>query len=343
MRGLVKTSHGVGQVELRDDLPAPTADPGWVVADVIACGVCGTDLHIIDDEHKHWPPVVLGHEYVVRITEVGEGVSGFRVGERVVCEQHHGACGECDACRRGAIHLCPSKRSPGWGIDGAFADQVRLPAHLLHRVPDSVPDLAAVVTEPMAICVTGLDRAGSVLGKSVAVIGPGPVGLLTALIARAGGASLVTVLGRQSSQSRLDLARSLGLAVVTLEQDGSLPDRPGEQVTEFDVVVETSGAGNALSLAMTMTRRLGAVVCLGIGGRGPQPVDYDQAMTRSLTVAFSMSSEYSAWDRALRLLAAGLDPTPLVTTYSLDKWREMFEAVRAKDVVKAVVLPGKPA
>ena len=339
MRGLVKSERGVGHLELRDDLPDPTADPGWVVADVIACGVCGTDLHIIDDEHKYWPPVVLGHEYVVRIRAVGEGVTRFAVGDRVVCEQHTLACGACDACRRGAIHLCPSKRSPGWGIDGAFAEQVRLPEHLLHRVPDSVADLAAVVTEPMAVCVTGLDRAGSVLGKRVAVIGPGPVGLLTALIARAGGAADVTVVGRPSSQGRLDLARSLGLEVVTLGPDGALPQADGTRARECDVVVETSGSGDALTLAMTMTRRLGTVVCLGIGGRGAQAVDYDQAMTRSLTVAFSMSSEYSAWDRALRLLAEGLDPTPLVTTYPIDDWVAMFDAVRAKEVVKAVVLP----
>lgn len=340
MRGLVKTSRGIGHVELRDDLPDPTAGPGWVVADVLACGVCGTDLHILDDEHKYWPPVVLGHEYVVRIREVGEGVTGFQVGDRVVCEQHTLACGTCDACRRGAIHLCPDKRSPGWGIDGAFADRVRLPAHLLHRVPDGVPDLTAVVTEPMAICVTGLDRAGSVLGQRVGVIGPGPVGLLTALIARAGGAADVTVIGRPSSLARLELAESLGLSVVTLTQVGTLPDVAGITPAEFDVVVETSGSGDGLSLAMTMTRRLGTIVCLGIGGRGAQPVDYDQAMTRALTVAFSMSSEYSAWDRALRLLEEGLDPTPLVTTYALADWAGMFDAVRAKAVVKAVLLPG---
>jgi L-iditol 2-dehydrogenase len=148
MRALVKSEPGPGHVELRQDWPVPSARAGWVVVEVVACGICGTDLHIWHDEFKTWPPVVMGHEYVGRIVEVGPDVKGWKVDDRVVCEQHAMACGHCYSCRRGAVHLCPEKRSQGIGIDGAFADKVALRAWLLHRVPDAVPDEVAVITEP---------------------------------------------------------------------------------------------------------------------------------------------------------------------------------------------------
>ncbi len=191
MRALVKTEPGPGHLELRDDWPAPSARPGWVVVEVAACGICGTDLHIWHDEFKSWPPVVLGHEYVGRIVEIGPGVEGWAIGDRVACEQHALACGHCYSCRRGAVHLCPEKRSQGIGIDGAFADKVALPAWLLHRVPDEVPDETAVITEPLAICVTGADRAELRPGEVALVVGVGPIGLLSSMVLRASGARVV--------------------------------------------------------------------------------------------------------------------------------------------------------
>ena len=131
MKALVKLEKGVGHVELKTDWPKPAVKQGWVLVEVFGCGICGTDLHILEDTHKNWPPVVLGHEYTGRIVEVASDVTNWKVGDRVVCEQHTLACLTCDACRRGAIHLCQAKRSPGWGIDGAFADFVTLPANLL--------------------------------------------------------------------------------------------------------------------------------------------------------------------------------------------------------------------
>ncbi|RSM54911.1 alcohol dehydrogenase [Actinoplanes sp. ATCC 53533] len=341
MRALVKTAKGRGHVTLATDWPAPSPEPGWVVIDVIACGICGTDLHIVDDEHKNWPPVVLGHEYVGRIVELGPDVSGWAVGDRVVCEQHTLACGRCDACRRGAIHLCAHKRSPGWGINGAFADQVALPANLLHRVPDGVADLAAVLTEPSAICLTGLDRLGLRAGERVAVIGPGPIGIVSALLARRAGAAEVLVLGRSSSADRLDLARELGFPTVTTDREDVLAVVAA--VTGgvgVDAVVESSGAAEALTTAIRISRSLGRVVCLGIGGHGPGLVALDEAVSRSLTVHFSLSSEYSTWDRALRLMAAGYDPEPLTRSYPLEDWADAFADVAARRVVKAVIMPG---
>lgn len=333
MKALVKVAKGPGNVELRDDWPRPAARPGWVVVEVAGCGICGTDLHIQEDTHKNWPPVILGHEYTGRIVEVGDDVSEWRVGDRVVCEQHHGACLACDVCRRGAIHLCSSKRSPGWGIDGAFAEYVALPAWLLHRVPDGVSFRAAAVTEPTAICITGLDRAQLKPGERVLVVGPGPIGLISALLARAAGASQVVVAGRASSNARLELAASLGLETFLL-------DTGAELTSGFDVAIETTGAGSAIAFACGATRAMGRLVELGIASESLVDFPLNVAMYRALTVSFSMSSEYSSWDRALALMATGrFDPVPITRAYSLDDWETAFHDVERRVTVKPLISP----
>lgn len=341
MRALVKSEPGDGHVALHEDWPEPVAGAGQVVVDVDACGVCGTDLHVLHDEHKNWPPVVLGHEYTGRVSQVGSEVHGWSVGDRVVCEQHGGHCGRCFSCRTGDIHLCPHKRSPGWGVDGAFADRVALPAALLHRVPDGLSVRAAALAEPTAICVTGLDRTALRVGESVVVVGPGPIGLLCASLARAAGAGSVTVVGRSSSAGRLALAERLGLATLTSDTSdalGSLLDATDGR--GVDVCLETSGAGQALDLCLRATRRAGRVVALGISGRATVPVALDEAMTRSLTLHLSMSSAPSAWDRALAALAGGaVDAEALTTAYRLLDWEQAFEDLADRRVVKALLCP----
>lgn len=336
MRALVKLEKGPGHVELKNDWPKPQVKPGWVLVEVTACGICGTDIHIEEDTHKNWPPVVLGHEYTGRIVEIGNDVEGWKVGERVVCEQHHGACLKCDACRRGAIHLCPSKRSPGWGIDGAFADFVLLPAWLLHKVPDGVTSRAATVTEPTAICITGLDRVSLQPGERVLVIGPGPIGLISALLAKASGASEVLVVGRASSRKRLELAKSLGLSTYEINGENTL-----EAIDDtFDVSIDSTGVGESFSLACSATRRQGRVLEMGIASTDKIEFNLNIAMYRALSIYMSMSSEYSSWNRALQLMESGAyDPTPLTSIYSLDDWKSAFHDVEKRSAVKAVITP----
>ena len=153
MKALMKVAKGPGNIEVRD-IPRPTLPgPDWVIIEVKAAGVCGTDLHIWHDQYPYWPPVVMGHEFSGVIAEAGDGVRGFQVGDRVVAEPHSLACGVCPLCRQGKVQICASKRSPGWGIDGAFTDYVAMPYHLLHRIPDNLSFELAALAEPMAITV----------------------------------------------------------------------------------------------------------------------------------------------------------------------------------------------
>lgn len=334
IKALVKYSKGSEHVKLTLDWPMPVAKDGWVVVEVAGCGVCGTDLHILNDKFNSWPPVVLGHEYTGRIVEIGTNVNKYKIGDRVVCEQHTHACLTCPVCRRGAIHLCPNKRPPGVGIDGAFAEFVTLPENLLHKVPDGVSFLAASITEPTAICITGLDRVGLKSGERVLVIGPGPIGLISALLAKASGASEVLVVGRKSSHDRLVIAQQLGLSVYEIGDTDPVKVL-GER---FDVVIDSTG--NALSLAVAATCRLGRVLELGLADTPNIEFTLNAAMTRSISIYMSMSSEYSSWDRALALMASGTyDPSPLSTLYSLNDWQQAFQDVKDRKVIKAIIFP----
>ena len=212
MKALVKTQKGVGFLELRD-VPEPKAGPGEVLLKILGAGVCGTDIHVRDDNFPYWPPVILGHEFIGRIIEAGPGVTRFRVGDRVVGEPHTRACGHCPLCRTGNIQICPDKRSPGWGIDGAMAEFLVMPEKLLHAVPDNISDRAGAVIEPCANAVHDvLERAKVDAGDLAVVIGPGPIGLLSAMAARAAGAREVVIIGTNADEAlRMPTARKLGL------------------------------------------------------------------------------------------------------------------------------------
>jgi L-iditol 2-dehydrogenase len=323
------------------EVPGPKPEPGWVVLEVTYAGICGTDLHIAHNSFPSWPPVTLGHEFTGRVADLGAEVDGWEAGDRVVCEPHSLACGRCHLCRRGHAELCAHKRSPGWGIDGGMAARVAVPAHLLHRVPDGVGDLAAALCEPTAIAVTAAERMPVEPGSTVVVLGPGAVGLLAAMVARAAGAGQTVVVGRASSRSRLELAGRLGLeawdasqvdvAARTLEVTGG---------RGADLVLECSGSAGAVAAGIAALRRRGRLCVLGMSGRPSIEVPWDLAMQRALDVSFSLSSSWSSWDGALALLARGaVDPAPLATVFPLAGWEEAFAAIQTRSVVKALLDP----
>jgi L-iditol 2-dehydrogenase len=340
VRALRKLAADDEHLELVE-VAEPKPEPGWVVLDVTYAGICGTDLHIAHNSFPSWPPVTLGHEFCGRVAGVGAEVEGWSAGDRVVCEPHSLACGRCHLCRRGHAELCARKRSPGWGIDGGMAARVAVPAHLLHRVPDTVSDLAAALCEPTAIAVTAVERMPVEPGSTVAVLGPGAVGLLAAMVARACGAGRTVVVGRASSRSRLELTRRLGFDT----WDASRVDPATEALAltggrGIDLVLECAGSADAVAAGIAALRRRGRLCVLGMSGQPTLEVPWDLAMQRALDVSFSLSSSWSSWDGALALLARGaVDPTPLATVFPLSGWRAAFEAISARTAVKALLDP----
>jgi len=344
MQALVKTKVGPGNLEIKD-VPIPSNDPDEVLIRVRACGICGSDLKIEDDQHPNIPPVVVGHEFAGEIVEVGDTIQNWNVGDRVVSEQHTKACGHCRQCLTGNAFACKSKRSPGYFTDGAFAEYIKVPGWLLHRIPGNLSYVEAAFCEPTAVAVHGvLDRTGVSPGDVVLVLGCGPIGLAAAKMAQAVGASNVIITGiDRDEKARLPKARQLGInhVVNVMKEDlekiiADLTDGEGA-----DVVIELSGAPPAIFQAFKLARRLGKVGVIGQPPTDEIIIPYREALFRALSVIFSFSSKYSSWERALNFLSSGaVQPKDFIThVMPLDEWRTGFNLARSGEAIKVVLEP----
>ena len=195
--------------------------------------------------------------------------------------------------------------------------------------------------EPTAIAVTAAERMPVEPGSTVLVLGPGAVGLLAAMVARACGAGRTVVVGRASSRPRLELARRLGFET----WDASQADVAAQAMAATggrgaDLALECSGSAGAVAAAIAALRRRGRLCVLGMSARPTLEVPWDLAMQRALDVSFSLSSSWSSWDGALALLARGaVDPAPLATVFPLSDWEAAFQAIGDRTVVKALLDP----
>ncbi len=263
----------------------PKPGPGEVVIRVHACAICGSDIAIFE-----WGPAVLGegveqrimgHEFSGDIAEVGVGVGGWNVGDRVVAEPTV-ACLKCHYCTRGQHNRCLTGGSDGIVIDGAFAEYVKVPAYQLHRLPDEVSYAEGALIEPLAVTLHGMWSSGMEPGDSAAVLGAGPIGLMTMLWARAGGAG--KVFATEVAESRLAYAKVLADVALNPSQT----DIIGEIVAQTnglgpDVVFECSGNAAAQVQALTLVRKGGRVVILGLGHEDT-PIPSWIVLTKEITI-----------------------------------------------------------
>lgn len=345
MKALVKTAKGPGNIEVREVAKPAIPSEDWVLIEVKAAGICGTDLHIWHDQFPYWPPVVLGHEFSGKVVEAGSRVKNFQIGDRVVAEPHSLACGMCELCRQGRVQLCPDKRSPGWGIDGGFAKYVAMPETLLHRIPEGMSWEIAALAEPMAITVHHVtERCGIACQDFVVVTGAGPIGILAAFVAKAAGAGKVVITGMSACEYvRFDAAKALGAdVIVNVEKEDPL-----KKVMELtkgrgaDVVIETSGAQRAISQSIAMLKKCGKLCAIGLGANETPNIPWNQAVLKSLDIICCMSSGYTACDKALSLMAnTDKDLSALITHKTpIDDWEHVFHELEAERGIKALFIP----
>lgn len=338
MKALMKTQRGPGFVEIRDVEP-PKPGPGEVLIEVKACGVCGTDIHVLHDEFPYWPPVILGHEFSGQIVEAGAGVTAYKVGDRVVGEPHTQACGRCYLCRTGNIQICAAKRSPGWGIDGAFTRYLKMPELLLHRIPENVSYETAAVVEPAANTVHDvIERAKVEAGDFAVVVGPGPIGLLAAMTARAGGARRVIVIGAPQDEAvRLKKARELGFE--TFVESGAVLEMTGG--IGADLVIECSGSAGGIASAIDLVRKKGRICAIGLTGKASIPFPWDKAAFKVCDIIFNLSTSYTSWDRTINLVASGALAIDQVISHKLplSEWRHGFDEIEAQRALKVLLIP----
>jgi L-iditol 2-dehydrogenase len=330
VRGLTKVAPGRGNVELADR-PEPAAVPGHVVLEVLAAGICGTDLHIVDGEYETVTPVTMGHEVAGVVAELGEGVDEGWLGARVASETYFSTCGRCAHCLAGRVNLCVQRRSIGTHVDGAFAPRLTVPATNLHRLPDWLDGRVAALCEPLAcVCHSVLEPESAVAaGDEVLVVGPGPVGLLAAQVARAAG-GMVHVRGTTRDERRLGAAHELGFQTSTT-QDGPV---------EADVVIECSGSEAGIASGLAAARRGGRYVQMGVVG-GEATIPFDLVCFHELTITSGFASTPSSWATALELVADRrivLEPL-LSEVVPLAEWERAFAATRSAEGIKFVLDP----
>jgi L-iditol 2-dehydrogenase len=343
MKALVKYESGIGKMELRD-VPVPVPEYGEVLIKVKAVGICGTDLKIYNNTFTSYPPVIVGHEFSGEIVELGQGVKGWETGERVVSEQHTRACGICRFCLTGNRHLCHEKRSPGYGVDGAFAEFIKVPASLLHRIPGQISFEEATLIEPMAIAAQGiLEKTGIRPEDFIVILGCGPVAILALQIAKAEGASKVIITGIDvDSKKRFDIARNLGAdATINVMQNDPVAFVMNEtRGVGADVVVDLSGSGAAIIQGLNMLRRDGRFCAMGLPHEDIS-LPWSKLTLKAANIFFSFSSGYNSWERCISMINNKKVKLNGFTEniFPLDKWEEAFNLAREGEVMKVIIKP----
>ena len=332
MKALRKMAPGVGHVEL-SEVPIPEIGPDEVLMKVYAAGVCGSDLLIEQDRHFYKAPVTLGHEFSGVAYKVGENVGRVQEGDKFVADIE---CGEGNWL--------------GVTIDGAYAPFMRVPQHVIYRVPDHVSLDHACLAEPI-VATTHLmqERAQVKMGDDVVVVGPGPMGVLAVQHARHCGARRVFLIGLKSDEKRLQIGKQMGADYTLYSEDG--PEKAVMDITVgkgAEFVLECSASQEGVQHAVDCARKAhegpggkGVIVFISLWGN-KITVNLDEVSLGQLDIRGSWSwNGRETWERALDLLDRGvLDLEPMITNhYELEQWEMAFANLRSKQDVKALIHP----
>lgn len=338
----------MGPKELRvDDVPDPSIqDPTDAILDVTATAICGADLL------PYWGYVpgfewgtTMGHEFVGVVRDVGTGVKRIRPGDRVVCSSTT-SCGECYYCRRGMASQCENLSLFGFSgayprLDGGQADTVRVPMadRVLWPLPSAVSDEAGVfVADILSTAFRGLERADVRQGDTIAVVGCGPVGLMSILCSRQIASTVIAV---DTIPARLELARSLGAVPVNAAEDAVEAVMALTGGRGADSVIESAGGVPALQACLKMARGRGTISVIGAHFEPDFPLDAGLMFANELTLRVSIGSPTDDREQVLGLVSSGvIDPTCVVShRLSLDQAPEAYVMFENREAVKIVLAP----
>lgn len=346
MRAIRKLESAPGLTLCEIPVPQPRADE--VLIRVEAASVCGTDLHIHQwdewSQHRIHPPLTLGHEFAGTVVEVGKDVRHVAEGDYVSAESHI-TCGMCFRCRTGQAHMCEQTRILGVDREGAFAEYVCVPETVVWKNDRTkLPPEVATLQEPFGNAVFATSSQ-ELTGKSVAVLGCGPIGLFTIAIARASGASNVWAADR--TPFRLDLARKMGATGtvnVTEVDDTAAWFKEQNEGYGLDVVFEMSGSPKAITDSFQIAVNGGRVILFGIPSRKVELDIAESLIFKNLSVlALNGRRIFETWYKTRWMLESGVvDLRPLIThRYTLDKMDLALQQLQAGEACKIVVYPGK--
>lgn len=298
----IDSPHQLHVIEAEPEPPVR----GEALVEVAWSGICGSDLEVFDGTRPREfvrYPVIPGHEWSGTVVQAGPGVEPELVGRKVVGEGFRN-CGRCTACREGDTTLCAADYDEtGFTQPGAWAERLRIPARLLHVLPDEADLRAAALLEPAACMASAVVKAQVQVGESVAVIGGGTLGMLATQLLAAAGAGRLVVIDPRSE--RAEVAKACGATEFRAPEDVG---------GGYDVVLEAAGASGAGLLAVRATRRGGRTVLTGIAPEEREPLVPADLVGAAVTVHTVFGASSRAWAHAVRAFATGrLDPAPLIT------------------------------
>lgn len=321
--------------------PEPTLEPGEVLLRIKACAICASDLHMYEEGHSSgvYPSghIILGHEFSGEVAKLGEGVTGWQVGDRVACEPSW-HCSACDMCRRGLTNLCRNIIFPSYpDRDGALAEFINVPAFSLAKLPENVDFVGGALAEPLGVALHAVRRSELEPGMKVAILGAGAIGLSILQMCQAFGAGEILVAeplaGRQAAPERL--GAKVAATAADLHEFFGTEDEP-------DLVFEAAGGDNTFREALDLVRPEGRVMVLGIPSLDEQQYSARVPRRKETTVMFCRRSRDTLHE-CLEMIADGrLNVSAYPTqNYSLDEAQEALEASgrREGDMVRAIVCP----
>ena len=315
MKAIVKTERGAGAA-LRD-VPVPEIPRDGALVRIKAVSICGTDYHVYSWDKwaagRVKPPVIMGHEWAGEVVAVGQECASLAIGDYVSGESHR-ICGHCLQCRTGQGHVCQNTKIFGVDIDGAFGEYFAVPEASVLKNDKRVPPEIACLQDPLGNAVHAA-LAGDIIGKSVAILGCGPIGLFAIAVCKAVGAG--PVFASDTTEYRLNLACKVGADTVVHVPEENIETIVAEAThgQGVDVVLEMSGAPIAIQQAMRLARPGGRVSLMGIPSRTVELEVAQDIIFKGLTVQGVVGRRlYETWYTMKALLASGkLDVAPILT------------------------------
>lgn len=308
----------------------PTPQPGQIVMQTRRIGICGSDIHVFHGIHPYTSyPLVQGHEVSGVVAEVGENVTGLAVGEKITFMPQV-TCGECYPCSHGMYHICNSLKVIGFQTEGAAQEYVALDAANVLKLPDDMSFDYAAMIEPISVAVHAIARGGGVDGKKVLVLGAGPIGNLTAQVAKASGAEAVMI--TDISEYKLNKANEccLGAAINPTKEDLNQAILNNFGPDRADLILECVGIQTTVDQAIENARKGTTIVIVGVFGEKPT-VDLGLVQDRELSLVGTLMYQKSDYAQAIKLVAAEkMILTPLITDhFPFEQYLDAYHKIEA--------------
>lgn len=341
MKALVKNAREPDAIHYME-IPEPTQGKSDLKIRIAACGICGTDLHLLQDTYPSCPPVVIGHEFSGVVETVGGEVQNFRTGDRVVALTAVETCETCVWCLSGHHMLCDKRRSIGSGRHGGFAEYIVVPEKYAFPIPDQISLEEAALCEPLAcVCRALCEQVSIIAGEYVLVAGAGVMGQLAAQVASAQGA-VVLMTGLTKDAARFELARKMGVQA-TIPVDVGDPIKEIQQKTQGrgpKIAIECSGSESSIRFCLQTLMKTGSLIQIAIPGK-QVAVDMDLALYKEIRILTSFASEYTSWEIALTLLKHRMvQMRPLISAVlPMSDWEEGFMRAAGKKELKILLKP----